>query len=71
MSKFDDPGTYPSKFANFFQNMYLLIGCRESTPPQNRQLIVHYYLLRYEVDGFVREFDFLKLMNEYIVSDTT
>ena len=33
--------------------MYLLISCGESTPPQNRQLIVDYYQLKYQVDGFV------------------
>jgi len=27
--------------------MYLLIGFRKSTPPQNRQLIVYYYYSRY------------------------
>ena len=31
---------------------------RKSTPPQNRQLIVYCNQLKYQVDGFVREFTF-------------
>jgi hypothetical protein len=38
--------------------MYLLISFRKSTPAQNRQLIVYYYLLKYQVDDFVGELTF-------------
>ena len=39
--------------------MKLSISFRKSTPPANRQLIVYYYLLKYEVDGIVGELTFL------------
>ena len=35
--------------------MHLLISFRKSTPPQDRQLAVDYYELRYEFDGFEGE----------------
>jgi hypothetical protein len=34
---------------------YLFLCFRESTPPQNRQLIICFYSLKYQVDGFVGE----------------
>ena len=49
--------------------MYLLVSVIKSTPPQHCQLIVYSYRLKYSFDGFVREFDISKLINEYIVSD--
>ena len=51
------------------RRMYLLISFRKSTPPPNRQLIVYYHRLRYQVDGFWGGFDILKQIHEYIVSD--
>ena len=33
--------------------MYLSIGFRKSTPSRNRQLILYYHQLKYQVDGFV------------------
>ena len=38
--------------------MQLLISFRKSTHPQNRQLVVYYYYLEYEVDSFVGELNF-------------
>ena len=32
--------------------MCQLNGCRKSTPPQSRQIILHYYKLKQQVDGF-------------------
>ena len=37
---------------------YLLISFRKSTSPQNRQLIIHYYRLEYQVGCFVGELTF-------------
>jgi hypothetical protein len=39
--------------------MYSLIGFKKFTPPQNRQIIVFYYLLKYQVDGFEGKLAFL------------
>jgi hypothetical protein len=50
--------------------MHSWINFRKSAPPQNRQLIVYYYQLKYCVDGFVGELT-LKPINKYIVSDKT
>ena len=33
----------PHRHISLSRRMYLLISFRKSTPPQNRQLIVHYY----------------------------
>ena len=33
--------------------MYLLISFGKSTPPQNRQLVVHYASTKYQVDSFM------------------
>ena len=40
------------------QITYLLICFRKSTPPQNRQLIVHCYSSKYSVDTFVGDLTF-------------
>ena len=45
--------------------MYLLISFREPTFPKNRQLIVCFYQLKYQVDGFVG--DFPKIIDKYIL----
>ena len=42
--------------------MYLLIRFRKSTPRQNRKLIVYYYHLEYDVDGFAGELTFQNLL---------
>ena len=41
--------------------IYLLISLRKSTSLPNRQLIVYYYLLKYQVESSVGGVDFLKL----------
>ena len=33
--------------------MYFPTSFRRSNPPHNRQIIVHYYQLKYKVDSFV------------------
>ena len=38
----------------------LITDFEKSTPPQNRQLIVYYYLLKPEVGGFVEQLNFNK-----------
>ena len=38
--------------------MYFFVGFRNSTPPKNYQLIVHYCSLKYSVDDFVGELTF-------------
>ena len=38
--------------------MYLLISFRKSTPSQNRQLVIYYHLLKYQVGDFVEELTF-------------
>ena len=38
--------------------MSLSISFRKSSPPQNRQVIVYYHLIEYEVDSFVGELTF-------------
>ena len=43
---------------NLSNGMSSLVSFRESTPPQNRQLIVYYHLLKYYVDGCVGELTF-------------
>jgi hypothetical protein len=43
---------------HLFDTMYLLISFRKSTPPQNRQLIVYYYNIKNQVDGFARDLTF-------------
>jgi len=45
---------------NLFHRMYLLIGFRKSTLPQNRQIVVNYYQYSKQVDGFVLELIFVK-----------
>ena len=35
--------------------MFLFISFKNSTPPQNRELIVDYYLLKWQLDDFVEE----------------
>jgi len=51
-------GTVEYGMGSLSHKMYLLISFRKSTPPQNRQLIVYYYQLKYQVDGFVGELTF-------------
>ena len=64
-------GAAPSCQANScyqpYLRMYSLISFRKSAPPKNRQLVVHYYLLKYQVDGYVVE---LTSKTDY-VSDKT
>ena len=38
--------------------MCQLNGFRKSIPPQNRQLVVHCYLLKHKVDGLVGDLNF-------------
>ena len=40
---------------NLPYRMHLLISIRKSTPPQNRQLTVYYYISKYPVDIFLEE----------------
>ena len=40
----------------------LLICLRKSTSPQNRQVIVYYKKMNYEVDNFVEKLTFYKLL---------
>ena len=47
--------------------MYLSISFKRSTPPQNRQLMVHYCEFKDSVDVFCGEVDFLKLIHEYVL----
>ena len=42
------------------QIVYVPISLRKSAPLQNRQLIIYFYLLKYEVDSFVEELAFSK-----------
>ena len=37
----------PGMITNSSHRVYLRISFRKSTPPQNRQLIVYYYYLKY------------------------
>ena len=56
--RFLDLFFFLSKARFYLTKQYLLIIFRKSTPPQKRQLIVHYYQLKYQVDGFVGELNF-------------
>ena len=44
-----------TKISHMINTILLLIGCRKSIPTKKCQLIVYYYLLRSEVDGFAGE----------------
>ena len=39
--------------------IFLFDSFRQTPPPQNRQLILYYYKLKCEVDGFVGELTFV------------
>ena len=51
--KGSDENPRPVFRLNLSHRKYSSMGFRRSTPPQNRQLIVYYYQLKYEVDGLV------------------